>query len=91
MIRHSRIAALLPSMTLILCTGGAAFSDFAAADEAPPPATAPGNNASDRHHDPAWAACKKQADDQKLQPGDARHDFMKNCLKSAHTSAPAAS
>jgi hypothetical protein len=61
MIRHSRIAALLPSMTLVLFTGGAAFGGFAAADE------------------------------QKLQPGDARHDFMKNCLKSAHASAPAAS
>jgi psiF repeat len=92
MLRHSRIAALLSSMTLILGTGGAvSFSGFAAADEAPPPATAPGNDASGRHHDPAWAACKKQADDQKLQPGDARHDFMKNCLKSAHAAAPAAS
>jgi hypothetical protein len=91
MIRHSRIAALLPSMTLVLFTGGAAFGGFAAADEAPPPAAAPGNDAAARHHDPAWAACKKQADEQKLQPGDARHDFMKNCLKSAHASAPAAS
>jgi psiF repeat len=91
MIRRSRIAALLPSMTLVLCAGGAALSSVAAADETPPPATAPGNDASARHHDPAWAACKKQAEDQKLQPGDARRDFMKNCLKSAHASAPAAS
>jgi hypothetical protein len=89
MIRRSRIAALLPSMALVLCAG-AALSGFAAADETPPPAAAPGNNASDRHHDPAWAACKKQADDQKLQPGDARRDFMKNCVKSAHAAAPAA-
>jgi hypothetical protein len=92
MIRHSRIAALLPSMTLVFCTGGGvAFSGLVVADEAPPPATAPGNDASGRHHDPAWAACKKQADDQKLQPGDARHDFMKNCVKSAHAAAPAVS
>jgi hypothetical protein len=90
MIRRSRIAALLPSMSLALCAGGAALSGIAAADETPPPATAPGNDASARHHDPAWAACKKQAEDQKLQPGDARREFMKNCLKSAHASAPAA-
>jgi hypothetical protein len=92
MIQHSRTAALLPSLALVLCTSGAvALSGIAAADDAPPPATAPGNDASGRHHDPAWAACKKQADDQKLQPGDARHDFMKNCLKSARAAAPAAS
>jgi psiF repeat len=91
MIQHSRIAALLPSVAFVLCTSGAvSLSGIAAADEAPPQAAAPGNDASGRHHDPAWAACKKQADDQKLQPGDARHDFMKNCLKSAHAAAPAA-
>jgi hypothetical protein len=91
MIQLSRIASLLPSVALVLCTSGAVgLSGIAAADDAPPPATAPGNDAAGRHHDPAWAACKKQADDQKLQPGDARHDFMKNCLKSAHAAAPAA-
>jgi hypothetical protein len=57
MIQHSRIAALLPSLALVLCTSGAVgLSGFAAADEAPPPAAAPGNDASARHHDPAWAA-----------------------------------
>jgi len=87
MIRASRLAVLLPSLAVVLCTSGAlALSAGAAADDTPP---APGNNASGRHHDPAWAACKKQADDQKLQPGDARRDFMKNCVKSAHGSAPA--
>ena len=89
MIRASRLTTLLPSLAFVLCTGGAlTVSAAAAADDTPPPA-APGNNAGGRHHDPAWAACKKQADDQKLQPGDARRDFMKNCVKSAHGSAPA--
>jgi hypothetical protein len=67
-----------------------AAGSIALGDDNPPPANpAPGG----RHNDPAWAACKKQADDQKLQPGDARHQFMKNCMKSAKGSgtAPATS
>lgn len=55
----------------------------ALADDNPPPSNAP---AGGRHDNPAWAACKKQADDQKLQPGDARREFMKSCLKSAKKS-----
>jgi Spy/CpxP family protein refolding chaperone len=90
MNRHFQPTAFVVALTLM--SGTAALSSaFAAADDAPPPATAPGNEGAGRHHDPAWAACKKQADDQKLQPGDARRDFMKNCIKSAHASAPAAS
>jgi hypothetical protein len=60
-----------------------AAGSMALADDTPPPANPP---AGARHNDPAWAACKKQADDQKLQPGDARHEFMKNCMKSAKSS-----
>jgi hypothetical protein len=60
-----------------------AAGSVALGDDTPPPANpAPGG----RHNNPAWAACKKQADDQKLQPGDARKDFMKNCMKSAKDS-----
>jgi hypothetical protein len=60
---------------LSIAAGGMALGD-----DTPPPANpAPGG----RHNNPAWAACKKQADDQKLQPGDARREFMKTCLKSA--------
>ena len=63
---------------LTIATGSVALGD-----DTPPPANpAPG----ERHNNPAWIACKKQADDQKLQPGDARKDFMKNCLKSAKDS-----
>jgi len=59
-----------------------AAGSTALGDDNPPPANpAPGG----RHNNPAWAACKKQADDQKLQPGDARREFMKTCLKSANT------
>jgi len=60
-----------------------AAGSVALGDDTPPPANpAPGG----RHNNPAWAACKKQADDQKLQPGDARRDFMRNCLRSAKDS-----
>jgi len=56
-------------------------------DQTPAGTDGPGR----RHdHDPAWEACKKQADNQKLERGDARRDFMKNCVKSAHPAAPAA-
>jgi hypothetical protein len=66
---------------LSIAAGGMALGD-----DTPPPANpAPGG----RHDNPAWAACKKQAEDQKLPPGDARRDFMKNCLKSAKSSATA--
>jgi hypothetical protein len=67
------------------------------ADDAPPPASAPSPDTSPdaprgRHHnDPAWQACKKQADDQKLARGDARRDFMKSCVKSAKDAPPPAS
>jgi hypothetical protein len=67
-----------------------AAGSVALGDDNPPPADpAPGG----RHNNPAWAACKKQADDQKLARGDARREFMKTCLKSAKNSgaAPATS
>ena len=60
-----------------------AAASVALGDDTPPPANPA---AGGRHNNPAWAACKKQADDQKLQPGDARKDFMRNCLKSAKDS-----
>lgn len=68
--------------TLAIATAGIALGD-----DNPPANPAPGG----RHNNPAWAACKKQADDQKLDPGDARRQFMKTCLKSAKDSAPAPS
>jgi len=69
-----------------------AAGSIALGDDTPPPANpapAPGG----RHNNPAWAGCKKQADDQKLAPGDARREFMKNCMKSAKSpgTAPATS
>lgn len=92
MIRSPRFVAFFHAVALALSVGGAVgWSGAASADDTPPPPP-PGADAPGHHHDhdPAWAACKKQADDQKLERGDARRDFMKNCLKSAHAAAPAA-
>jgi hypothetical protein len=90
MTRLIRRNILLPALGFALLTsGGLGLSGVASADDTPPAST-PGNGTADRHNNPAWAACKKQADDQKLERGEARRDFMKNCLKSAHATAPAA-
>ncbi|HEY2683404.1 MAG TPA: PsiF family protein [Steroidobacteraceae bacterium] len=69
-----------PMINAMLLAGSLACGPIAIADEPPPPA----NPAAGGHHSgPAWAACKKQADDQKLAAGDARREFMKNCVKAA--------
>jgi hypothetical protein len=87
MIRSFRRPAMCPGLAaIVLATTAIGFSGVAAADDPPPPA-----DGAKHHHNPAFAACKKQADDQKLTPGDARRDFMKNCMKSAQAAAPAAS
>jgi hypothetical protein len=79
-------SVLLRAVALAAVTvGSVAATGVAFADDTPP-ADNPAQGG--RHnHDPAWAACKKQADDQKLEAGDARHEFMKTCLKSAKSSA----
>jgi len=88
MSQFARNAAYLRAIALaalMMGIGGVALSD----DTPPPSNPAQGG----RHNNPAWAACKKQADDQKLEPGEARHEFMRTCLRSAKNSgtAPATS
>jgi psiF repeat len=84
MSQIARKTVFLRAVALAALTMGA--GSIALGDDNPPPANpAPGG----RHDNPAWAACKKQAEDQKLQPGDARREFMKNCLKSAKSSGTA--
>jgi hypothetical protein len=86
----TRLAALALAA---LGVGYLTVQAVALGDDTPPPSSAPGDNAPQgRHHNnPAWAACKKQADDQKLEQGDARREFMKNCMQSAKDAAPPAS
>jgi hypothetical protein len=83
--------APLSTLVLVLLAGSTiGYSLEARADEPPPPPSAPGGDGGKHHHNPAYAACKKQADDQKLEQGDARRDFIKNCVKSAPAPTPAA-
>ena len=92
MIWTKRLTAMIPVLAISSLTWGTLGLNVAAADDAPPPNSAPPADAqTGRHHNPAWAACKKQADDQKIAPGDAHKDFMKKCISSAKGSSPAAS
>jgi hypothetical protein len=83
MSQLGRKTAFLRAVAVAALTMGA--GGIALGDDNPPANPAPG----ERHNNPAWIACKKQADDQKLQPGDARREFMKSCLKSAKSSGTA--
>ncbi len=90
--KRKRLTSAVPTLILATLTlGGIVVSAVTYGDDAPAAGATPGAGSEGRHHDPAWAGCKKQADDQKLQPGDARREFMKNCVKTAHGSAPAPS
>jgi hypothetical protein len=84
-----RLTAMIPALVMSCGTLGL---NIAAADDAPPAnSTPPADAPNGRHHNPAWAACKQQADDQKIAPGDAHKEFMKKCIGSARNSAPATS
>jgi hypothetical protein len=87
-----KLAAMIPALVISSLTIGTLGLNIAVADDAPPPNSAPPTDGPNgRHHNPAWAACKKQADDQKIAPGDAHKEFMKNCINAAKSTAPAAS
>lgn len=88
----NKLTAMFPALAMSSLAFGALGLNIAAADDAPPANPAPSTDAPNgRHHNPAWAACKKQADDQKIAPGDAHKEFMRNCIKSAKSAAPTAS
>jgi hypothetical protein len=91
MICVKRLAAMIPALAISFLTLGTLGLNTAVADDAPPASTPPTDAQNGRHHNPAWAACKKQADDQKIAAGDAHKEFMKNCINSAKSTAPAAS
>jgi hypothetical protein len=89
MTRMKKLAAMIPALVISCATLG---MNIAAADDQPPASSAPPADAPNgRHHNPAWAACKKQADDQNIAPGDAHKAFMKKCIDSAKSTAPAGS
>jgi hypothetical protein len=82
MFRTTRLVRFAAIATL-------AASALAAAEEG----TSPPNPPADSPHSAnrqQWQVCRKQADDQKLPRGDARREFMRNCIKSAQTAPPQA-
>jgi hypothetical protein len=88
----TKLTAMIPALAIASLTLGTLGLNIAAADETPPANSgSPSDAPNGRHHNPAWAACRKQADDQKIAPGDAHREFMKKCISSAKSAAPAAS
>jgi psiF repeat len=85
MRKFARNSMLLRAIAVAALTMSAVGVSGVAFGDDPPPTDNPPLGGR-HHHDPAWAACKKQADDQKLQPGDARREFMQTCMKSAKSS-----
>jgi hypothetical protein len=73
------IAATLAGWTV----GEIMFSSLSMADDPSTTQMPPGEGGGRHRNDPAWAACKKQADDKGMERGDARRQFMKDCLKSS--------
>jgi hypothetical protein len=47
-----------------------------------------GDNHARDHDNPAWQACRKQADDKALERGPQRRSFMQDCLRSAKDNPP---
>jgi hypothetical protein len=64
-----------------------ATADLAAADQSPPGAAQPTPSAPRGANREQWQACHKQADEQKLAHGEARREFMRNCMKGSQPGA----
>jgi hypothetical protein len=79
--QHHRLPVAALCAALALATAGVASADQSA--PAPnPPADAP--HGANRQQ---WDLCRKQADDQKLARGEARREFMRNCMKGSQPGA----
>ncbi|HEX4242335.1 MAG TPA: PsiF family protein [Steroidobacteraceae bacterium] len=91
MLKHTRFGSRTLALGALLALGAYGASVGPALADDTPPASGGQGHGSGRQHDPAWAQCKKQADDQKLERGDARREFMKTCIKDAHGSTNASS
>jgi hypothetical protein len=79
------------ALPIVVTFAGITVGEIVSAADDPPPSQTPDAPPSGgRHHNnPAWAACKSQADDKKLERGEARHEFMRQCLESAKNGTPA--
>jgi hypothetical protein len=92
MSRLKFLAALPLVATLAgITVGEIVFATVSVADDTPPSQTPDAPPPQGRHHNnPAWAACKQQADDKKLERGEERREFMKQCLNSSKNATPVA-
>jgi hypothetical protein len=81
MLKPHRFAAFCAATAVAALTAGSmlATTTAAAADQSSSP-----RNVNREQ----WAVCRKQADDQKLARGEARRNFMRNCMKNAQQSEP---
>jgi hypothetical protein len=90
-MRHFNSFTAFPLAIALAGWTAVGVAGVAFADDPTPTTPAPGaEGPNGRHHNPAWAACKQKADDQKLDRGEARREFMKDCLKSSGNSPPPA-
>jgi hypothetical protein len=89
MSRFNFFAAIPLAATLAGWTvGEIMFSSLSMADDPPSTQQPPAEGGGRHRNDPAWAACRKQADDKGLERGDARRQFMKDCVKSSGAASP---
>jgi hypothetical protein len=90
MMIRSRLTTLIPALALSALAMASLSAAAAPGDDTPPPNSAPGADAprNGPHHDAAWQACNKQADDQNISARDARREFMRSCMKAAKEASP---
>jgi hypothetical protein len=87
--RFKLFAAIPLAATLAgWAVGEIMFSSLSLADDPPATEQPPAEGGGRHRNDPAWAACKKQADDKGMARGDARRQFMRDCMKSSGGAAP---
>jgi hypothetical protein len=85
--QHLRLPVAALCVVSALAAAGIAAADPSPATPTPPP-SGPGSAPRDANR-VQWQACHKQADDQKLARGEARREFMKNCMKASQPGAAA--
>jgi hypothetical protein len=82
----SRIILHRSLRATVACAAFALVIELAAGNvasaQSPPTPNAPGAGPHGANR-AQWEACRKQADDQKLARGEARREFMRNCVKNS--------
>jgi hypothetical protein len=81
-----RLPVAVLCLALAVAAAGSALADQSPQNTGPPAAGSPadGPRGVSRQQ---WQACHKQADDQKLARGEARREFMRDCMKRSQPGA----